>query len=130
MRADGTADASGRRVILGIAQPQPNHNGGGIVTGPDGMLWIGIGDGGAGGDEGSGHAPEGNGQSLDTLLGKMLRINPTPSGPKPYTIPADNPFVNGGGRPEIWAYGLRNPWKFSFDAGDGALTIGDVGQNA
>jgi hypothetical protein len=64
------------------------------------------------------------------LLGKLLRINPTPTGPQPYTIPADNPYVNGGGRPEIWAYGLRNPWKFAFDAGDGALLIGDVGQGA
>ena len=130
MRADGTADVAARRVILGITQPQPNHNGGNIVTGPDGMLWIGTGDGGAAGDTGSGHAPQGNGQSLDTLLGKMLRINPTPAGPEPYTIPADNPYARGGGRPEIWAYGLRNPWRFSFDAGDGALVIGDVGQNA
>ena len=129
MRADGTADGAGRRVILGITQPQPNHNGGNIVTGPDGMLWIGTGDGGAAGDQGSGHAPQGNGQSLDTLLGKMLRINPTPTGPRPYTIPADNPFVKSGGRPEIWAYGLRNPWRFSFDASDGALLIGDVGQD-
>ena len=130
MRADGTADRAARRELLAIEQPQSNHNGGNIVTGPDGMLWIGMGDGGAANDEGSGHAPEGNGQSLDTLLGKMLRIDPTPSGGREYTIPADNPFVGGGGRPEIWAYGLRNPWKFSFDAETGALVIGDVGQNA
>ncbi len=129
MRADGTADPAGRKEILGITQPQSNHNGGNIVTGPDGMLWIGTGDGGASGDEGDGHAPGGNGQSLGTLLGKLLRINPTPDGPRPYTIPPDNPFATGGGRPEIWAYGLRNPWKFSFDAKDGALVIGDVGQD-
>ncbi|MGZ6896262.1 MAG: PQQ-dependent sugar dehydrogenase [Acidimicrobiia bacterium] len=130
MRADGTADRGGRRELLAIAQPQANHNGGNLVTGPDGMLWIGTGDGGGAGDQGPGHAPEGNGQSLDTLLGKLLRIDPTPSGPQPYTIPPDNPFASGGGRPEIYDFGLRNPWKFSFDAADHALVIGDVGQNA
>ena len=78
---------------------------------------------------GSGHVPEGNGQSPDTLLGKIVRIDPTPSGGRPYTIPADNPFVNGGGRPEIYAYGLRNPWRFSFDPVGDAVVIGDVGQN-
>ena len=78
MTADGTADRGGRRELLAIAQPQPNHNGGNIVTGPDGMLWIGTGDGGAADDQGAGHAPGGNGQSLDTLLGKLLRIDPTP----------------------------------------------------
>jgi glucose/arabinose dehydrogenase len=130
MRADGTADRGARREIIGIEQPQGNHNGGNIVTGPDGMLWIGTGDGGGAGDQGDGHAREGNGQSLDTLLGKMLRIDPTPAGGRGYRIPADNPFVDGGGRPEIWAYGLRNPWRFSFDKETGALVIGDVGQNA
>lgn len=130
MRADGTADRSGRRELLAISQPQGNHNGGAIAIGPDGMLWIGTGDGGAAGDSGSGHAPEGNGQSLDTLLGKLLRIDPTPSAGREYSIPADNPYASGGGRPEIWAYGLRNPWKFSFDAATDALVIGDVGQNA
>ena len=118
MQADGTANRGGRRELLAIDQPQPNHNGGNVVTGPDGMLWIGTGDGGAAGDSGAGHAPQGNGQSLDTLLGKLLRIDPTPSGSKPYSIPPDNPYADGGGRPEIWAYGLRNPWKFSFDADD------------
>ena len=94
------------------------------------MLYIGLGDGGGAGDRGSGHAPGGNGQSLDTLLGKILRIDPTPSGGAPYTIPADNPFVERrGARPEIWAYGLRNPWRFSFDRDTGDLWIGDVGQN-
>ncbi len=130
MQADGTANRGGRRELLAIDQPQPNHNGGNVVTGPDGMLWIGTGDGGAAGDSGAGHAPQGNGQSVDTLLGKLLRIDPTPAGSKPYSIPPDNPYADGGGRPEIWAYGLRNPWKFSFDAETGDLVIADVGQNA
>lgn len=130
MRSDGTADRTTRRELLAIAQPQANHNGGNVVTGPDGMLWIGTGDGGAANDEGSGHAPQGNGQSLDTLLGKLLRIDPSPTGSAAHGIPADNPYAAGGGRPEIWAYGLRNPWRFSFDAETGALVIGDVGQNA
>ena len=130
MRPDGTADRTTRRELLAIAQPQPNHNGGNVVTGPDGMLWIGTGDGGAAGDQGSGHAPQGNGQSLNTLLGKLLRIDPAPTPGAAHGIPADNPYASGGGRPEIWAYGLRNPWRFSFDAETGALVIGDVGQNA
>lgn len=131
MKADGTANRLARRELLAIAQPEPNHNGGNLVTGPDGMLWIASGDGGGAGDTGPGHAPEGNGQSWNTLLGKLLRIDPTPAGSKPaYTIPADNPFARGGGLPEIWAFGLRNPWKFSFDATTGALLIGDVGQDA
>jgi glucose/arabinose dehydrogenase len=131
MREDGTADPNARREILAIDQPQSNHNGGNLVTGPDGMLWIGTGDGGGGGDSGSGHAASGNGQSLDTLLGKLLRIDPSmPANGKQYSIPADNPYANGGGRPEIWAYGLRNPWKFSFDAETDDLVIADVGQNA
>ncbi len=129
MSANGTADRQSRRELLAVAQPQPNHNGGNIVTGPDGMLWIGTGDGGAANDQGSGHASGGNGQSLDTLLGKLLRIDPAPTAGAAHGIPPDNPYANGGGRPEIWAYGLRNPWKFSFDADTGALVIGDVGQN-
>ena len=129
IRADGTADRGTRRELLAIKQPQSNHNGGNLVTGPDGMLWIGTGDGGGAGDTGAGHAPGGNGQSLDTLLGKLLRIDPGPIGGAT-AIPADNPYANGGGRAEIWAYGLRNPWRFSFDAETGALVIGDVGQNA
>ena len=125
------ADPASRRTILDVDQPQPNHNGGQLAFGPDGYLYIGLGDGGAQGDEGSGHAPGGNGQSLDTLLGKILRIDPNPSrGDAPYTVPADNPFVgDGDARPEIWAYGLRNPWRFSFDRDTGDLWIGDVGQN-
>ncbi|HEX4778048.1 MAG TPA: PQQ-dependent sugar dehydrogenase [Acidimicrobiia bacterium] len=122
------ADPASRRELLAIDQPQPNHNGGEVTVGPDGMLWIATGDGGAGGDRGPGHAPGGNAQSLDTLLGKLLRIDPTPSAGRAYSIPRDNPFVSGGGRPEIWAYGLRNPWRFSFDRATGDLWIGDVGQ--
>jgi glucose/arabinose dehydrogenase len=128
---DGTADPASRREVLAVEQPQPNHNGGELVFGPDDLLYLGLGDGGGGGDTGDGHAPGGNGQSLDTLLGKILRIDPRAAGSDPYTIPADNPFANsGGGRPEIWAYGLRNPWRFSFDRETGDLWTGDVGQNA
>lgn len=114
------ADGNSETILLQYDQPYPNHNGGQIEFGPDGFLYIGLGDGGSGGD------PHGNGQSLDTLLGKMLRIDVN-SG-SPYGIPADNPFANGGGLPEIWAYGLRNPWRFSFDRATGDLYIGDVGQ--
>ena len=126
---DDGVDVSSRRRILAVRQPQPNHNGGQLVFGPDGMLYVGLGDGGGGGDRGSGHAAEGNGQSLRTLLGKILRIDPTPTADTPYTIPADNPFVEDDGRPEIWSYGLRNPWRFSFDRETGDLWIADVGQD-
>ena len=125
----GRARATSARLLLKVAQPQPNHNGGQLSFGPDGVLYLGLGDGGSGNDTGPGHAPEGNGQSLDTLLGKILRIDPTPTQTKPYRIPAGNPFI-GRGRPEIWAYGLRNPWRFSFDRETGDLWIGDVGQGA
>jgi glucose/arabinose dehydrogenase len=129
--ADGSVDPSSRRVVLTQAQPQSNHNGGQLVFGPDDYLYLGLGDGGGAGDQGTGHASGGNGQSLGTLLGKILRIDPTPTAGKAYTIPADNPFVNtAGARPEIWAFGLRNPWRFSFDKATGDLWIGDVGQNA
>ena len=121
-------DPASRRPVLSVEQPQPNHNGGQLTFGPDGMLWLGLGDGGGGGDEGNGHAPEGNGQSLDTLLGKLLRMDPSQG--DPYAIPPDNPFASGGGRAEIWAYGLRNPWRFSFDRETDDLWIADVGQNA
>jgi glucose/arabinose dehydrogenase len=128
--ADGAIDRGSRREVLAQDQPQANHNGGEIVFGPDGLLYLGLGDGGAAGDLGSGHVPGGNGQSLGTLLGKILRIDPTPSGGRAYTVPADNPFVNTqGARPEIFAYGLRNPWRFTFDSETGDLWIGDVGQN-
>ncbi|MFC8657706.1 PQQ-dependent sugar dehydrogenase [Streptomyces parvus] len=111
-----------RRTVLTQTQPYANHNGGDIKFGPDGYLYIAFGDGGSGGD------PHGNGQKLDTLLGKLLRIDP--SGGEPYAVPADNPFVDdANAKDEIWAYGLRNPWRFSFDAGTGDLLIGDVGQS-
>ncbi len=129
MRADGTADPARGRTVIEVTQPQPNHNGGEIAFGPDGHLYIGLGDGGAAGDQGPGHAAGGNGQSLTTLLGKILRIDPRPSGRRGYSIPSGNPFASGGGRPEIWAYGLRNPWRFGFDRATGDLWIGDVGQN-
>jgi glucose/arabinose dehydrogenase len=124
------ADPASRRNVLEVDQPQPNHNGGQLAFGPDGYLYIGLGDGGASGDVGAGHAPGGNGQSLETLLGKVLRIDPTPSADAAYTVPPDNPFVGDADvRPEIWAYGLRNPWRFSFDRESGDLWIGDVGQD-
>ena len=120
----GRAEPASERTILYVRQPFSNHNGGQIAFGPDGDLYTGLGDGGSEGD------PLGNGQRLTTLLGKILRIRPTPAGPRPYIVPAGNPFVGpSGARPEIWAYGLRNPWRFSFDAKTGNLWIGDVGQN-
>jgi glucose/arabinose dehydrogenase len=127
-RASG-ADPASRRVLLTQAQPQSNHNGGQLAFGPDGLLYVGLGDGGGAGDQGSGHADGGNGQSLQTLLGKILRIDPRAGAALPYTVPADNPFVGRDGRDEIWVYGLRNPWRFSFDRKNGALWIADVGQN-
>ncbi len=118
------------KEILAFDQPQDNHNGGMMAFGPeDDMLYISTGDGGAGGDVGEGHAPEGNGQSLATPLGKILRIDINPES-GPYIIPGDNPFIGmEGALPEIWALGLRNPWRFSFDRGGShALFCGDVGQ--
>jgi glucose/arabinose dehydrogenase len=116
------ADASSARRVLLIDQPYTNHNGGNVVFGPDGYLYIGMGDGGSQGD------PSGNGQNLGVLLAKMLRIDPRPSGGNPYGIPSDNPFVHRkGARPEVWAYGLRNPWRWEFDRETGDLWIGDVG---
>lgn len=119
------ADQSSEVVLLRIEQPEPNHNGGHLAFGPDGFLYIAVGDGGGAGDQ---HGPIGNGQELGTLLGKILRIDIDTSG-TPYGIPPGNPFANRpNARPEIWAYGLRNPWKFSFDRRTGDLWIGDVGQ--
>ena len=117
-------DLASRRQVLGVDQPAPNHNGGNIAFGPDGFLYVALGDGGGGGD------PEGHGQDTDTLLGSILRIDPLNRGDDPYAIPASNPFLGGGGRGEIWAYGLRNPWRFSFDRATGDLWIADVGQGA
>jgi len=110
-----TADPDSEVILVRIEQPFPNHNGGVMVFGPDGYLYAGLGDGGAGGD------PFGNAQSLDTLLGKILRIDVDSA--EPYAVPADNPFGD-----EIWHYGLRNPWRISFDKLTGDLYIGDVGQ--
>jgi glucose/arabinose dehydrogenase len=121
------ADQDSETILLHIDQPFANHNGGAVVFGPDGMLYIGMGDGGSAGD------PQGNGQRLDTLLAKVLRIdvNVQRGNAIPYLIPPDNPFVaNAQAQPEIWLTGLRNPWRMRFDRATGDLWIGDVGQNA
>ena len=120
-RADDTSEL----IILEVPQPASNHNGGQLSFGPDGYLYIGLGDGGRGGD------PFGNGQNTATLLGSILRIDVSgASGEEGYRIPPDNPFVGvAGAGQEIWAYGLRNPWRFSFDSETGQLWVGDVGQN-
>lgn len=112
------------RILLEIEEPESNHNGGQLAFGKDGYLYIGVGDGGGAGDK---HGVNGNGQNLNNLLGKILRIDVDSS--KPYVIPSDNPFVNKNARGEIFAYGLRNPWRFSFDRETGKLFCGDVGQN-
>ncbi len=132
MGADGVAGASGREMLV-VPQPFSNHNGGNLVVDDEGLLWFGLGDGGDAGD------PDDNGQNPATLLGSMLRVRPTPDGDEPYEIPADNPFADGTtpdgapsnnaeAAPEAWAYGLRNPWRFSFDSASGDLWIADVGQ--
>jgi glucose/arabinose dehydrogenase len=110
------ADLNSEEALLGVDQPFANHNGGGLAFGPDGFLYAGLGDGGSQGD------PNGNAQNTDVLLGKMLRLDVDSA--DPYAVPADNPFGN-----EVWAYGFRNPWRFSFDRSTGDLYIGDVGQN-
>ena len=115
-------DAGAEQVLLRVDQPFTNHNGGQLAFGPDGFLWFGLGDGGSGGD------PEGNGQNADTLLGSVLRLDV--SEPGGYRVPDDNPFVDGGGAPEVFLYGLRNPWRFSFDRATDELWVADVGQNA
>ena len=114
-------DPTTERVLLRVDQPFSNHNGGQLAFGPDGFLYIGLGDGGSGGD------PQGNGQNPNSLLGKILRIDVEGD---PYAIPPDNPFADGGGAAEALLIGLRNPWRFSFDRDTGLLWIGDPGQNA
>lgn len=124
--ADGVIDKSSALVVLEQSQPFPNHNGGAVRFGPDGLLYLGLGDGGSSGD------PQGNGQNLGTLLGKIIRIDVrNASAGQPYRIPADNPFAGrAGAKGEVWAYGLRNPWRMAFDRATGTLWVADVGQNA
>lgn len=120
------ADPASERILLTVDQVNnfPNHKAGQLAFGPDGFLYFGLGDGGGEGD------PLGHGQSTQTLLGKMMRIDVNSTSPGlPYAIPADNPFAAGGGRPEIYAIGFRNPWRFSFDRSSGRLFLADVGQN-
>jgi len=119
-------DTASRQVVFTSPQPFANHNGGQIAFGPDGYLYVGLGDGGGAGD------PEGNAQDTSSPLGKVLRIDPDGAlGDTPYAIPADNPFADGdGGAPEVWLMGLRNPWRFSFDRTTGDLWVADVGQQA
>ena len=122
-RSADRADQRSRRQVLFQSQPFPNHNGGQLQFGRDRLLYIGLGDGGSGGD------PQGAGQDLGTFLGKLLRIDPRRSGRRAYTVPRSNPFRGRrGARPEIYAYGLRNPWRFSFDRRTGNFTLADVGQ--
>lgn len=120
------ADPGSAVPIVNVLHPtNTNHNGGQLAFGPDGYLYIGTGDGGAGND------PPNNAQNRNALLGKLLRLDVNPASQAPYAIPSSNPFVNQAGmRGEIWAYGLRNPWRFSFDRGGNVLYVGDVGQNA
>src|SRR3954454_11024525 len=121
------ANAGSAREILSQQQPESNHNGGQLEFGPDKLLYIGFGDGGGGDDQ---HGSRGNAQDLGTWLGKLLRIDPRAGGGRPYRVPSSNPFAKrSGAKPEIYSYGLRNPWRFSFDRRTGAITIGDVGQD-
>lgn len=132
-RSGSVVDPTSSRVLVRVEQPQFNHNGGGIAFGPDGMLYIALGDGGNADDQGPGHVPDGNGQDLSegNVLGKILRIDPDGSNSAngQYGIPADNPFVDGQGADEIFAYGFRNPFRMSFDSSTGELYAADVGQN-
>lgn len=119
-----TADPASEWEVLKIEQPYANHNGGQLKFGPDGMLYIGMGDGGSAGD------PQNFGQRVETLLGKMLRIDVSQSTPAaPYAVPTDNPDFGADARPEIWSVGVRNPWRFSFDRATGDMLMADVGQN-
>jgi glucose/arabinose dehydrogenase len=121
------ANAGSARLVLEMADPEGNHNGGLLLFGPDDLMYVGTGDGGGAGDE---HGRRGNAQNLGSPLGKILRIDPRASGGRAYRIPADNPFLGrSGARGEIYSYGLRNPWRFSFDRRTDDLVIGDVGQN-
>lgn len=120
--APPTFDATSEQVLLQQEQPAANHNGGQLAFGPDGFLYVGLGDGGGANDQ------YGNGQDPSTLLGSILRLDVATPGSR--AVPADNPFVDGGGAPEVFLYGLRNPWRFSFDRETGLLWIADVGQNA
>jgi glucose/arabinose dehydrogenase len=115
-------DTGSERRILEVPDFAANHNGGRVLFGPDGYLYLSLGDGGGGGD------PQENGQNVDSLLGKILRLKVT--GEDRYSVPPDNPFVGTGGLDEIWAYGLRNPWRYSFDRATGSLWVGDVGQGS
>ncbi|MFW2334053.1 PQQ-dependent sugar dehydrogenase [Ilumatobacter sp.] len=132
-RPGSAVDPTSSRVVMRVEQPQFNHNGGEIAFGPDGMLYIALGDGGSADDQGAGHVPGGNGQDLSegNVLGKILRIDPEGSNAAngQYGVPADNPFVDGQGADEIFAYGFRNPFRMSFDSRTGDLYAADVGQN-
>src|SRR4051812_42043221 len=124
--SEDVADPGSARQVLLMQDHESNHNGGMLLFGRDKLLYIGTGDGGGGGDQ---HGAHGNAQNLGVLLGKILRIDPRKSGSRPYTVPSSNPFAGrSGARGEIYAYGLRNPWRFSFDRNTGDMAIGDVGQ--
>ena len=121
---DGMIDVAAGRMLLNVEQPYANHNGGDLEFGPDEMLYVTLGDGGSADD------PQRRASDTFDLLGKLLRIDPAPSANQEYTIPPDNPFADGvNGAPEVWAWGLRNPWKIAFDPTNGDLWIADVGQN-
>ena len=121
------ADHDSARIVLSVEHPASNHNGGLLLFGPGGLLYAGLGDGGGGGDQ---HGARGNGQNQGTLLGKILRFDPRRDGSRPYRVPAGNPFVGrSGARPEIFAYGVRNPWRFAFTRNRN-LVVADVGQGA
>ena len=122
--AGGVPDPASETTLLVVDQPYANHNGGDLAVDGDGLLWWALGDGGSGGD------PHGNGQDVGSLLGKLLRIRPTPDGPAPYEIPDGNPFAAGDGADEVYTFGLRNPWRIDFDPATGDLWVADVGQSA